>query len=177
MSESLDDKTQDWQNVAHNAEFKSKDTFNNTRLAWDDDADIDVGFEFNVDSELSNMECDENLYMDLDDSPDLSPSGMSKSITHAKQGSHEGLSDAFDAFQMNYLAKFKTGSSTGQDPNSANESIKGPTKEELKAKTAITMSSSDASAAGHLPLTDPTAVSTSEAVSKDVVSPATPSLG
>ncbi|OBT71854.1 hypothetical protein VF21_09078 [Pseudogymnoascus sp. 05NY08] len=152
MSESLDDKTQDWQNVAHNAEFKS--------------------FEFNGDSELSNMECDENLYMDLDDSPDLSPSGMPNSITHAKQGSHEGLSDAFDAFQMNYLARFKTGSSTGQDPNSANESIKGPTKEELKAKTAITMSSSDASAAGHLPLTDPAAVSTSEAVSKDVVSPA-----
>lgn len=69
MSESLDDKTQDWQNVAHNAEFNSKDTFNNTRLAWDDDADIDAGFEFNVDSELSNIECNENLDMDFGRQP------------------------------------------------------------------------------------------------------------
>jgi len=137
MSAPLNDKTQGWHNATDNAEFHTKHISSNIGLAWDDDNGIDASS--NVDSELSDVEVDGNPCIDFDDDLDLGPDDMSMFNMYDMQASYEGVSDNLIAFQASEAAEFKTGSSTGQNLNLASESIKGATKEDMRAKTAIAM--------------------------------------
>jgi hypothetical protein len=137
MSAPLNDKTQGWHNATDNAEFGTKHISSNAGLAWDDDGGIDASS--NTDSELSDVEVDGNPCIDFDNGLDLGPDDMFMFSTYDMQASYGGVSDNLITFQVSEAAEFKTGSSTGQNPNLASESIKGATKEDMRAKTAIAM--------------------------------------
>lgn len=139
MSPPLDDETHGWHNATYSADDDAERISGNIAPA-DDDDDIDANS--NIDSDLSNIEIDETPYIDFDDDMDHGLDDMSMCSTYDVQESHESVSDDLMAFQASEAAKFKAGSSNGQNLSPAQDNreiVKAANKEEMNAKTAMDM--------------------------------------